>query len=81
MSHYPNEYPDPEDWDDPDAPDDDQVVCPNCGRWIYDDTEKCPHCGNWVVKSQALRGSRGWVVPAVTVVMVLLMLAFMLRGC
>ena len=46
--------------DDPDAPlssdvDDDEenfslpdMVCPECGRRVTEDTQKCPHCSDWI---------------------------------
>ncbi|UCG15151.1 MAG: hypothetical protein JSV19_07615 [Phycisphaerales bacterium] len=74
-----DEYPDQADWADADDPDGDQVACPECGQWVFDDTQKCPYCGNWIVPSQALASRRSWVVPAAVLLMAVLMLLITIR--
>lgn len=80
MTDYRDEDPGLSDWDDSDDPEADQVQCPECGGWVYDDTQKCPHCGQWIVPGRALRGRRGRLLPAVVVLMLLLILVLVLRG-
>lgn len=80
---------DDDSWDDdPDAPlssdvDDDvddyvlsEMLCPECGRRVTEDTQKCPHCGDWItpIAPRAGQWKRWWFVAAV-----LLMLLAMLR--
>ena len=56
----------------------DEVSCPICGEWVYEDAEKCPHCGNWIVPSLGGARSRPWWWIVIVIVMVLLILRFVL---
>ncbi len=80
MTDYRDDDPDLSDWEDSDDPEADQVQCPECGGWVYDDAQKCPWCGQWIVPGQALRGGRSRLVSAVVVLMILLILVLVLRG-
>jgi hypothetical protein len=81
MSDYRDEdYPDPSDWADPDDPEGDQVRCPACRGWVYDDAEQCPRCGNWIVPGAGRVGPRGRLFLAVAVLMIVLILVLVLRG-
>ena len=73
---------DEDDYDDPDAPlvsdldhahdDDDDMVCPACGRGVAIDTPKCPHCGDWIRPVTPDGGTWGRVVKVVVIVMLAL---------
>jgi hypothetical protein len=51
-----DEYPDPQDQDDPDMGDIDPYrICPDCGKSVYVDVACCPKCGfSWRMKSNHL---------------------------
>jgi hypothetical protein len=69
------DLPDPADLAD-DGPEADQVVCPACGAWVFDDTEQCPHCGDWIVPrlSTSVATRRVWLILALVVIAGLVMI-------
>jgi predicted nucleic acid-binding Zn ribbon protein len=53
----------------------DTIVCPSCGKSVYEDADLCPHCGQWILDdSPAAERARGWFWP----VMVALLIAIIL---
>ena len=67
---HDDELPDEADFQDEDDPEADQVPCPACGGWVYDDIDQCPHCGNWVVPLQGSSRPRRWLWALVTLLLV-----------
>lgn len=73
---------------DPDAPlssdlddDDDNVndalpemVCPNCGARVTEDTQKCPRCGDWITPVAPGGGWKKWWLAVAVMLMLLAML-------
>ena len=67
---HDDELPDDADLHDEDDPEADQVPCPECGGWVYDDIDQCPHCGNWIIPLQRASGPRRWLWALVTLLLV-----------
>lgn len=59
-----DEYPDPQDQDDPDMGDTDPYgICPHCGKSVYVDVVCCPKCGFFLedeIEPSDVRGSPKW---------------------
>lgn len=57
------EYPD-EDSDDSSV---DTIVCPTCGKDIYEEAVQCPYCGNYVTTNASVWSGRPvwWIVLGV----------------
>jgi len=51
----------PEDADDDEESDFDQVRCPRCRAWVYEDADQCPSCGEWIVPSLKDSDGKRWV--------------------
>jgi predicted nucleic acid-binding Zn ribbon protein len=59
------------------ADDDDeaeQLPCPACGGWVYEETEKCPHCGDWIDPRSRAAKSKAWVWITATLLVIVLIL-------
>jgi hypothetical protein len=56
---YPNDD-DDEGWDGPDDDEPDTVTCPYCREDIYEDTVRCPRCGNYISQEDSPPGLKPW---------------------
>ena len=70
------EGPDPHEMDYSDEPD--LAICPHCRKMIFEDAERCPHCGEYVLLSETPLNTRGWLVIAVIVALLIAMLFWLL---
>jgi hypothetical protein len=72
------------DYDDyQDAPENDVVPCPACGRPVYDDVDQCPHCGEWIMPlahHARMPAWARWTAAVVAVAFLLWILRGMLRS-
>ena len=55
---------DVQDWEEPDDGVAELVVCPSCGRDVYEETQQCPYCGDWIVAGRSSK-NRLWVVAGI----------------
>jgi predicted nucleic acid-binding Zn ribbon protein len=55
------EAPDESDWDSGDVG---TIVCPHCGREIYEAAQQCPKCGKYLSKEDAPRPTPWWILIA-----------------
>ena len=53
------EYPDPEDWDDEEEPND-TIRCQECGAEVYEDADMCPACGAFILRDTRMWTGRPW---------------------
>jgi hypothetical protein len=61
--------------------DDGTISCPYCGEPVYEGAERCPHCEKYISEEDApLPAKKTWIVVTATVVMVLLIFFWVLRG-
>lgn len=69
---------------DMDRDDDDslpEMMCPNCGGTVTEDTQKCPYCGDWITPVDGPRRPirrRRWLFVAAVMIMLYAMFRFII---
>ncbi len=80
MSNYDGDNPD-EQWVD-DADEDSEtelLVCPQCGKSVYEETQQCPHCGDWIVPTyKNAHTKRGWLIAIVLLLVFAILMVYVL---
>lgn len=62
------------DMDDSDDPD--MVTCPNCRKWIVEESERCPKCGHYVDSHEPERVPLWVWITAIALLVGMLIWAF-----
>ena len=71
---------DDEEDESPDASDVDegeQVRCPSCGAWVYEDAGICPKCGNYFTEEDVAGRTPVWIVVGVIVCLAVVVLMWL----
>jgi RNA polymerase subunit RPABC4/transcription elongation factor Spt4 len=65
------EYPDPDEYDEEEV---DTIVCPECGRDVYEESPSCPECGHFFTADDLGTAAKlpfGWLGVLIVVALVL----------
>lgn len=70
-----DENPQASDMDDSDEPE--MVTCPNCRKWIVEESERCPKCGHYVSAEEPERVPM-WIWITVVLLLVVPLLYYVM---
>lgn len=61
-----------------DEEENEEYICPSCGRGVHEETQRCPHCGDWIMPANPRAQNRSTIYILIIVLATLALLAWAL---